>query len=600
MKQIIPRKISIQNFLSIGEDPVVEEFRPGINMIVGVNLDKEDSRNGVGKSTIADAIFYALFGSLIRDIKVDDIVNKITRKNCLVTLWFSVIENGKETKYELTRGIKPSKIKLLEDGESKTHTKPETTKRVIEIIGTTPEMVKNTSIMNISETLPFLAQKGVARKKFIEEVFDLEIFREMLKIIREDVSNLQKDIDIDQSKQETLKRQLQVQIDQRDKYMERQREGVDRLAQKIVEHEKRITELEDQIVEVDEQEKERLRKENRQIDDTKGVVEAEIRRLTTHIAEGNSRISRNNREIQSFESLGDVCVKCKRPWSGADLADREKEIQRLKLDNESVLNGVEADKTTVKQIEEKAALVAAHRDLNSNKIHNIDLLIEKNRHTKQEIDQQRKEIDVAHKEIEKIKSEADLFEAEIGRITVEMQTTEKKLDDMDEKMKTLQAAKYVVSEEGIKSFIVGKMLKMLNSRLNYYLDRMHSNCRWKFDEFFEEKITNEQGQSCSYHNFSDGERTRIDLAMLFTFRDIRRKQSSVDINFSMYDELLDCSLDGAGIRDVLEILKEGVKANDEIIYIISHRDDASKCADGSVIHLVKKDGITRKIDDAKV
>ena len=123
-------------------------------------------------------------------------------------------------------------------------------------------------------------------------------------------------------------------------------------------------------------------------------------------------------------------------------------------------------------------------------------------------------------------------------------------------------------------------------------------CIVKFDEFFEETITNERGSACSYFNFSGAERKAIDLAMLFTFQDIRRAQADVWINLSMFDELFDSSLDEKGIDLVLDILKERVDNYNESIYIISHRKESKKyCIGGEIVYLVKKNGITTRTTD---
>ena len=135
---------------------------------------------------------------------------------------------------------------------------------------------------------------------------------------------------------------------------------------------------------------------------------------------------------------------------------------------------------------------------------------------------------------------------------------------------------------------------MLNGRLNYYLKQLDANCTCRFNEYFEETITNNRNRECSYFNFSGGERKRIDLAMLFTFMDIRRMQSDISVNIAIYDELLDTSLDSVGIENTLEILKNRALNNNEAIYIISHKNEAGKHATGEIIYLEKENDITKR------
>ena len=129
----------------------------------------------------------------------------------------------------------------------------------------------------------------------------------------------------------------------------------------------------------------------------------------------------------------------------------------------------------------------------------------------------------------------------------------------------------------------------------YYLKKMDANCMCVFNEYFEELIIDEKGKICSYHNFSGAERKNIDLACLFAFMDIRRLQGDVAYNFSIYDELLDSSLDERGIDLVLDILNERVEKYNECVMVISHRKESVKFATNEVIALEKNNGITTRV-----
>ncbi|NDB30765.1 hypothetical protein EB151_14605, partial [archaeon] len=187
------------------------------------------------------------------------------------------------------------------------------------------------------------------------------------------------------------------------------------------------------------------------------------------------------------------------------------------------------------------------------------------------------------------------LENQIQKYSNEVTKLETDVETLSKSNKVLEFVKYVLSEEGVKSYIVKKILNILNSRLLYYLDKMDANCVCKFNEFFEEEIKNDKGQECSYFNFSGAERKNIDLACLFTFMDIRRMQGDVSYNLVMFDELLDSSLDEKGVELVLNILKERVDQYKEAIYIISHRKESAKESSGEVIYLEKTNGITRRV-----
>ena len=163
-------------------------------------------------------------------------------------------------------------------------------------------------------------------------------------------------------------------------------------------------------------------------------------------------------------------------------------------------------------------------------------------------------------------------------------------------MAKLDIIKFVVSEEGVKSYIVKKILQLFNAKLSYYLKKMDSNCICVFNEYFEEEIIDERGKPCSYFNFSGAERKNIDLACLFTFMDIRRLQGDVAFNLSMYDELFDSSLDERGVELVIDILNERIDNYKECVIVISHRKESTKLATGEVIFLEKQNGVTTRVE----
>ena len=181
--------------------------------------------------------------------------------------------------------------------------------------------------------------------------------------------------------------------------------------------------------------------------------------------------------------------------------------------------------------------------------------------------------------------------------------TKKRVDKLEKKVKKfrgelakLDIVKYVVSEEGVKSYIVNKLLELLNSKLLLYLKRLDSNSICIFNEYFEEEILNEKNKVCSYFNFSGAERKSIDLACLFTFSDIRRLQGGVQYNIAIYDELFDSSFDEKGIELITRILQDRVEELDECSIVISHRKESIKAVTGDVIYLEKENGITTRVD----
>jgi DNA repair exonuclease SbcCD ATPase subunit len=188
------------------------------------------------------------------------------------------------------------------------------------------------------------------------------------------------------------------------------------------------------------------------------------------------------------------------------------------------------------------------------------------------------------------------FDDLISETTERVNTADKNIEQYRKQISKLDIVKYIVSEEGVKSYIVQKLLDLLNSKLLHYLRKLDSNSICLFNEYFEEEILNEKNKVCSYFNFSGAERKSIDLACLFTFSDIRRMQGGVKYNICIYDELFDSSFDERGVELVTEILQERVEELDECCVIISHRKESIKAVTGDVIYLQKENGITRRVD----
>ena len=240
-------------------------------------------------------------------------------------------------------------------------------------------------------------------------------------------------------------------------------------------------------------------------------------------------------------------------------------------------------KTEIKVLEEsKSASITLANDQN---IQKNSLL-----HLQQNLQNIQKEIESNEQE------QNDSLKERVVTLTKSIEALKIKTEELNGHLNILEAVKFVISEEGIKSFIVKKVIKVLNSRLAYYLRKLEANCLCKFDEYFEEHIVDENSEQKSYLNFSGGERKRIDLACLFAFADVRRMQGDVNFSTIFYDELLDSSLDDKGVSLTLKVLRERFNEANESCYIITHRGPEVLTKAEHVIKLIKKNGITTLAD----
>ena len=209
MKKIIFKRLTIKNFLSVGNIPVIIDFKPGLHAITGINRDQIDRRNGVGKSTIPDALHFALFGTTIRELKKEFILNNITENTCEVSLAFSIHKGKTQDNYEIVRSIEPSRCTLYHNDRDITRDSiANTTLYIEELIQSTSDIFQNCVIMTINNTIPFMAKKKQEKRKFIEDIFNLGIFGDMLNLLKTDVSDKKKTFDIETAKHDEIQKTI--------------------------------------------------------------------------------------------------------------------------------------------------------------------------------------------------------------------------------------------------------------------------------------------------------------------------------------------------------------------------------------------------------
>jgi len=597
MKQIVFKSISIKNFLSVGEEPVVINFRPGLNIITGINKDKEDRRNGVGKSTIADAIYFAVFGTSLRELKKEHIVNNITRKNCEVIFDFCIIDSSSKDDYQIVRMLEPSKCIIYKNGIDKTlDSIINTNEYIANKVSCSPEIMQNCVIMTANNTIPFMAKKKVEKRKFIEGIFNLEVFGNMLLGLRQEYNDLKKNHDVDAALFSEVESNYKTQIKQKesqeeekkrklDKYLTRQKNNTTEL-EKLNNDIKLFKDIDIDKIKIDIK---KLEEKEKKTDDKIGEFRnqnSSIKTTILHLKEDFSVIGTDK----------STCPTCLRQIDNNDRDHIKNEKNRIKEEIKKHADKIEENsKSEKEQIELKQKINSAIDKLEDS-INEFNLKSKDKENILTRIEQLKvwqKELEIDIKDLNNPNTSLDRsineLKSKLNELTDKIEVTKNNLNILD-------TVKFVVSEEGVKSYIVKKILQLFNSRLAYYLKKMDANCVCTFNEYFEEEIYDEKGKLCSYFNFSGAERKNIDIACLFAFMDIRRLQGNVSFNFSVYDELLDTSLDEKGVELVLGILRERVEKYNECIMVISHRKESTKFATGDIIFLEKKNGKTRKID----
>jgi DNA repair exonuclease SbcCD ATPase subunit len=605
VKHIVFNSIKIQNFLSVGSHPLTFNFAQGITLITGENRDK-GGRNGVGKSSVVESLYWCLFGSTMRDIKREKVIHQQTDDSCIVSLSFDIISFQKRDEYVLTRTINPNKVHLTcNDTDITRSSMPKTDELIKELVGATEEVFQNAVIMSANNTLPFMAQKKVDKRKFVEGILHLGIFGEMLLQIRQDFNDGKKKNEIISTKFSDNQRNLEVYKKQSEKFRSNQDTKVKNLSEKIGELTDSIKELNDQNNDTGsiQSTKEKLqnlisKKEDKlkQLTDLSTECINESQTIESKIQNLLSSIKFNTQERDKLKQITKICPVCKQDIKSVDevhISSLITEVESNIQVDEELLKFARKDKkkqeTNCETIKNTCNLLITDIRKHEKELASLGLI-------SQQIIQHESRIEEIKKEIVNTQNEVDQFISLIENTEIDIKTQENELENIQKHLTVLETAKYIVSEEGVKTYIVKKMLNVLNNRLNFYLQALEAPCRCEFNEMFEETIHNDLGNECSYFNFSGGERKRIDLAILFMFQDLLRMQTGTSFSISMYDELFDSALDEKGVEKILNILKERVDRYKENVYIISHNKAAIKSGIDQVIYLEKSNGATRIVE----
>lgn len=596
MKQVNFKRVAIQHFLSVGEEPVVVDFSKGLHVITGTNKDKPDRRNAIGKSTIADSIYFAIFGDTLRELKKDLIPNNITGGKTHVELDFEVVTAKETSKYKVIRHLNPSKVLIFKDEVDITRDSiANTNKFICDVTSATPSIFQNCVIMTVNNAVPFMAKSKIEKRKFIEDIFGMEVFSQMLAQLRVEYNDLKRDHDIVQATLVEVKNQNNNFVKQKEaaltKREEKKQVYVERKDNNIIEKERLNTRLK----EFEDVDTSKIEERIKHYTNTLVTVEEKISEKTVEVSTKKAELSHSKSAYNKIGTDEAACPVCLRPMEDHDVEymEKEKSILRSKLikfgdDIKLLSEGLDKAK------EAKAKCMQIIQN-NNNKLSEAKLANQKRESIQQRINQLDDWLEELEVDLKSVGSTETDFDNLIIESEKRLKDTEDKVESFRKDLSKLDIVKYVVSEEGVKSFIVNKLLELLNNKLLTYLRKLDSNSICIFNEYFEEEITNEKNKICSYFNFSGAERKSIDLACLFTFSDMRRMQGGVKYNLAIYDELFDSSFDEKGIELVTQILQERTEELDECSIVISHRKESIKAVTGEVIYIEKENGISRRV-----
>ena len=365
MRKITFKDIQMQNFLSVGDEIVHLKYNSGLNIITGANLDKEDSGNGIGKSTILEAIYFALFGDTLRELKADQIKHYGAGGKCTVTLRFDIDSPSGVKSYKIVRNAGPSKVKISEDKHDITpSTIAKTNSFIQSLIQSTPEVFHNSVIMTANNAVPFMSQRKGDKRKFLEGILGLGVFGDMLGLARQEFNDAKQEHSVEYARYQTQLTTYTTQKDRFEVYTNKKTDKLADLQARIVDHEEEASKLNDELVELEKQ-LDNIASEKSTEDVDKLIEEQrdEHTRIIHTIAKLTHSMENSQAIIDEIEALPDVCTSCNRPLTQKLKADSIKRSKAQYKNIESISKDIDEANTQVEIIDSNLKKLYAARDL---------------------------------------------------------------------------------------------------------------------------------------------------------------------------------------------------------------------------------------------
>jgi DNA repair exonuclease SbcCD ATPase subunit len=579
----------------------VIDFQNGLNLITGINIDNPERKNAVGKSAIIEAYYYALFGTTIRDIKKDFCINNVTKGSGNIELLFTVQTDTATNSYKIVRQLKPSTVHLYKLGDVEEDISKDsisnTNKYICDLIGSNPVICKSCDILSLSDNIPFMAKKPEEKRKFIEDIFSLEIFGKMLKDLKEDIKNNKSEMSVSFAKKEEIGNSLETLNKQLDAQKKQAEEREEVLKKRKEELEEKIESVKNEIENLDTSDTSDYTAEIEKLESALKQVRLKIRDSGTAIF---TKMGKKNMLEEELDKSYVIKVGVKCSYCLQDIPHTHTEVLeelkgRIEGEIEELTAGLKLAEIDKKSWEKKEVKI-------EDRLEQLELTISKIAHNKNKkinldnsLGQYLDSLKNLNFDITSVSNNLESFEESIQSTIDRKDEEELKYSNLKQTADDLEVCKFILGEEGVKSFILKRLLDMLNSSIQNYITKLGMSMRCKFDEYFDEKITNDKGKDISYWNFSGGERRTVDIACAWAFKDIKKKISGISSNVEWSDEIFDAAFDNFGLDLLIEVLKTRIENNNMSCYAISHRNETLKHINGEIVNIEKEYGITRRI-----
>ena len=545
---ILFKTIKYKNLLSTGNQYTESDFTKNkTNLIVGTN--------GAGKSTVLDALCFSLFGKPFRRINKPQLINSVNEKDCKVEVEFSI---GKSD-WKVVRGIKPAIFEIwkndaiLDQSSAALDQQKWLEQNVLKM---NYKSFTQIVILGSSNFVPFMQLSAAHRREVIEDLLDIKIFSSMNTLIKEKIRQSKEEIKILDLKKESFLDKVKMQENFIEELENRGKENIQKKLHSIstLDKEVEVFMRESGILE------ENIFEKQKEVEEYVGASD-KLRKFGTLKGKISQKVSTLTKEHKFFTE-NTVCPTCTQEIDDTfrinrinDAQNKAKELQSGYTELEEAIKEEEGRERQFNTITKEILKLTNDISQNNIKISGYQRQI---RDLESEVQTITKQLENRNTEHEKLESFKDNL-----KITY---------DSLASKKDTINYYDFsysLLKDGGVKSKIIKKYLPLINQQVNRYLQMMDFYINFTLDEEFNETVQSPIHEDFSYSSFSEGEKQRIDLALLFTWREVARLKNSVNCNLMILDEIFDSSLDSTGTEEFLKIIRYVIK--DANIFVISHK-----------------------------
>jgi len=532
--------------------------------------------NGSGKSTMLDALCFGLFGKPFRAINKPNLINSINNRDAVVEIEFSI--GNKE--FKIIRGIKPNIFEIYQD---KVLLNQDAAVRDYQdylemfILKLNYKSFTQIVILGSASFTPFMQLSAADRRAIIEDLLDIQIFSTMNSLIKERLAN-NKDLTVEKKNDISLLMQkYQLKKEHQDKLNQDNEAKVKEYEEEILLHRETIRTLSGEVDDL-EQSKQKLADICSKIPENEKKITA-LKKIESQI---EGKISKVGNDRSFYEHNAD-CPTCRQAIT---LGFKEEQLRELHTKEEELTGGLTELQT---KITEQEGVIAELRE-NEKELSNVRIQLATTQTSIKGLNDSIVKLEKQIKQIQQPKESID--EDELDTIKKEVESAQDELRQLLDDKAYYDVASSLLKDTGIKTNIIKQYLPLINKLVNKYLTSMDFFVNFNLDESFKETIKSRHRDEFSYHNFSEGEKQRIDMALMLTWRAVAKLKNSTNTNLLILDEVFDSSLDTSGTEDLMKILHSLEDAN---LFVISHKGDILQDKFANTIRFEKIKNFSRMV-----